>query len=53
MPEVLMGVHNIWEAFDEEGNLAHAEAGKRMKQFAEKIVAYTKMFKENKQYFAK
>lgn len=51
MPEVIMSVPSVWDAFDEAGAIKEADLRKRMGEFAEKLVKYGKLLKSNRSLF--
>jgi FMN reductase len=51
MPEVIVSIPSVWDAFDEQGQLKDAGDRRRMQDFAAKLVTYGKLFKANANIF--
>lgn len=51
MPDVLLSVTGIWDAFDENGKLVNQSTVKRLSLFAEKLTKYGRLFRENRGCF--
>ena len=51
MPEVIMSVPAVWDAFDDAGTIKEESIQKRMGEFAEKLVKYGSLLKDNRTLF--
>lgn len=51
MPEVLVSIPAIWDAFDDNGQLASDSVRGRMREFAGKLAAYARLFRDNPEVF--
>lgn len=48
MPEVIMSVPQIWDAFNDKGELISPELNSRLDKFAQRLVHYGKVFEAGK-----
>jgi FMN reductase len=51
MPDVLLSVPNIWNAFDEVGGIRDTSVQARLGSFVERLTFYAGMFRENRRQF--
>lgn len=51
MPEVIMSVPAVWDAFDDAGAIKEEGIQKRMREFADKLVKYGNLLKANREMF--
>jgi NAD(P)H-dependent FMN reductase len=51
MPEVIMSVPAVWDAFDDSGAIKDPALRKRMAEFAQKLVTYGELLKSNRNLF--
>jgi NAD(P)H-dependent FMN reductase len=51
MPEVIMSVPAVWDAFDELGEIKEQNVQQRMAEFADKLVKYAALLKANRTIF--
>lgn len=52
MPEILLSVPNVWDAYTETGGLKDKDLNDRLNSFCSKLLQYGKMFKENRAAFS-